>query len=136
MTRSFFIAIACSAFLITAASQLAIADNHGSVRIYKLNKKKQLVKQRWVKKDERPGCHDLRGNKKAYRFAQVNFAWCTVYKGDDCAAGTELRALWRGREYRAVDIDISMPQIKLLPGADWYLSADQNIKMGSWYCEY
>jgi hypothetical protein len=114
----------------------AIADNHGSVRMYKLNSKDQLIKRRWVKKSDLPGCHDLRGKKKAHRFAQVGFSWCTVYAAGDCLAGSEIAAMWRGNSYRTADIDISQPQLKLLPGANWYLHESENIQIGSWTCEY
>jgi hypothetical protein len=112
------------------------ADHHGSVRIYKLNSKNQLVKNRWVKREHKPGCHDLRGRKKAHRFAQTGFDWCTIYRGDKCEPGTELGAMWRGKKYRTADIDVSQPQIQLLPGSDWYLDQSRNIEMGSWACEY
>ncbi|MBX2869421.1 MAG: hypothetical protein KTR18_12135 [Acidiferrobacterales bacterium] len=118
------------------SSQIAFADHHGNVRIYKLNSKDQFVKQRWLKDRERPGCHDLRRSRKAIRFAQTGFAWCTVYSGDDCQAGSELPALWGGKNYRTADIDISQPQVKLLQGSEWYLHPDKNIRIGSWRCEY
>ena len=117
-------------------SAAAVADHHGNVRIYKLNSKDQFIKQKWLKDKERPGCHDLRRTRKANRFAQTGFAWCTVYSGDACEAGTELPAMWGGKKYRTADIDISQPQIKLLKGSEWYLNPDKNIRIGSWRCEY
>ncbi|MGI9318214.1 MAG: hypothetical protein ACR2QW_12865 [bacterium] len=112
------------------------ADHHGSVRIYKLNKKDQLIKSRWVKHSDKPGCHDLRGTKKAHRVAQVGYAWCTIYSGDSCEPGTELSAMWRGKKYRTADIDVTKPQVRLLQGSDWFLDQSSNIKIGSWACEY
>ena len=116
--------------------QTAFASDHGSVRMYKLNSKDQLVKNRWVKKSERPGCHNVRGGKKVHRFAQVGFAWCTVYVGGDCRVGSEIPAKWRGKSYRTADIDVSQPQIQILPGSNWYLDEKKNIQVGSWYCQY
>ena len=112
------------------------ADNHGSVRIYQLNSKGQLLRQRWIRNEEEPGCHDFRGQRDVYRFAQVGFAWCTVYSGDKCMPGTEMPAMWRGDRYRKADIDISQPQTRLLPGSLWYLHQDANVEMGSWACFY
>ena len=112
------------------------ADDHGSVRIYKLNSKDQLVKQRWIKNRHLSGCRDLRRSRKAYRFAQTGFAWCTVYADGDCAEGSEIAAMWRGKNYRTADIDINKPQTKMLPGSEWYLDEDSNIKIGSWFCSY
>ncbi len=114
----------------------SLGEHHGSVRVYKLNSKGQFVRQRWIKDDEVEGCHDLRRTRKVNRFAQVGFAWCTVYSGDDCEAGSEIPAMWRGDRYRSADIDVSQPQIRILPGAEWYLHADANVKMGSWACSY
>jgi len=121
---------------LSATSFPLVADQHGSVRMYKLNSKDQMVNRRWVKKSEQPGCHDLRGRKKAHRFAQVGFSWCTVYSEGDCLAGSEIKAMWHGEKYRTADIDISAPQIKLLPGSNWYLDESENILVGSWFCEY
>ncbi len=114
----------------------AFADNHGSVRIYKLNSKDQLLKQRWVKDGDQPGCHDVRRRRSAHRFAQVGYSWCAVFTGDKCKSGTEVAAMWRGGKYRTADIDISLPQIRLLPGSRWYLDESKNIQIGSWFCEY
>jgi hypothetical protein len=126
--------------LTTASSLLFIspvlADNHGSVRVYKLNSKGQLVKKGWVKHDDEPGCHDLRRQHKVHRFAQVGFSWCTLYAGDKCKPGTELSAMWKGGKYRKADIDISLPQTRLLPGSKWYLDPLQETEVGSWACEY
>ena len=122
--------------LLLAITTPAAADHHGSVRIYKLNSKDQLVKARWVKNADEEGCHDLRGTKNAYRFAQVGFAWCIVYSGDKCEKGTERSAIWRGDKYRVADIDITQPQTRLLRGSDWYLDGSRNVEIGSWACEY
>ena len=92
------------------------ADQHGSVRMYKLNSKNQLNKQRWVKKSHQEGCHSLSRKKKAHRFAQVGFAWCTVYSKKQCKAGSELQARWEGGKYRNADIDADAPQTQLLKG--------------------
>ena len=119
-----------------AISPQVAGSDHGSVRIYKLNSKGQPVRQRWIRKEEEPGCHDFRGRREVHRFAQVGFAWCTVYSGDKCAAGTEMPAMWRGERYRSADIDISKPQVRLLPGALWYLHDSKNVEMGSWACYY
>lgn len=115
---------------------LAFADHHGSVRVYKLNSKDQFVRQRWIRNDEEAGCHDLRRSRKAHRFAQVGFAWCTVYSGGDCEAGTEIPAMWRGDNYRTADIDVDQPQVRLLPGSQWFLHQSENVKIGSWACHY
>ena len=131
--RYLAIIVFVSSFLIAG---IAAADHHGNVRFYKLNSKDQYVKQRWLKDREKPGCRDLKRSRKVNRFAQTGFAWCTVYSGDACAAGSELPVMWGGKHYRTADIDITQPQNKLLPGSEWYLHPDENIKIGSWYCEY
>jgi hypothetical protein len=125
-----------SLVLFLGMSLPVVADHHGSVRIYKLNSKKQLFKQRWTKTSHPAGCHDLRGTRKVHRFAQVNFAWCAAYSSDTCEAGTELEAMWQGGKYRAADIDVSKPQIRLLPGSKWYFDPEKNIRIRSWRCEY
>lgn len=112
------------------------ADSHGSVRFYKLNSKDQFVRLRRIRNADEPGCHDFRGTRDANRFAQVGFAWCTVYSGDKCEAGTEIPAMWRGGRYRTADIDVSQPQVKLLPGSQWYLHESENTGIGSWECRY
>ena len=104
--------------------------------MYKLNSKNQLVKSRWVKRGDEPGCHDLRGTRESHRFAQTGYEWCTVYSGDNCEPGTELSAMWQGKNYRTADIDVKQPQVKLLPGSDWYFDRSNNVKIGSWACEY
>jgi hypothetical protein len=121
---------------LLAGPTQSMATDHGSVRIYKLNSKGQPVRQRWIRNEEDPGCHDFRGQRDAHRFAQVGFAWCTVYSGDKCAPGSEIPALWRGERYRRADIDISQPQVRLLPGSQWYLHPSGNVEMGSWECRY
>lgn len=133
-----FKVVVSSVFAISLVfSAITGADHHGNVRIYKLNSKDQFVKQKWLKDREKPGCHDLRRTRKANRFAQTGFAWCTVYSGDACEAGTELPAMWGGKKYRTADIDISQPQIKLIKGSEWYLNSEKkNIRIGSWRCEY
>ncbi len=113
-----------------------LADNHGSVRVYKLNSKGQLIKKGWVKHSEEPGCHDLRRQHQVHRFAQVGFSWCTLYAGDKCEPGTELSALWKGSNYRKIDVDLSLPQTRLLPGSKWYLDPSQKSGVGSWACQY
>ena len=112
------------------------AAEEGSFRVYRLNSKDQLIRNRWSRKRAEAGCHDLRGTKKAYRVAQVGFAWCTIYAGDKCEAGTELGAKWRGGKYRRAEFDPEEPQQKILPGANWYLSEGENVQVGSWRCEH
>lgn len=112
------------------------AASGGSVRAYKLNSKNQLIRQSWTKNSDEAGCHDLWRARQVHRFAQVGFAWCTIYAGDDCAAGSELAATWVGGKYRQAEIAEGEPQIKILPGSNWYLSDSENVEVGSWYCEY
>ena len=112
------------------------SPQRGLFRIHRLNSKKQLIRQRFTRNSERPGCHDLRRNRNAYRVAQIGFAWCTVYAGDQCEPGTELPAIWRGAKYRLADIEEGEPQIKILPGSNWYLAENENVLINSWRCEY
>lgn len=111
----------------------------GIFRVHRLNSKGQMVRNMWTRKSERPGCHDLRGTKRAYKVAQIGFAWCSVYSAGDCKPGTELGAMWRGKKYRRGDIDIEQPQTRILQGSNWFLSEEedkQNVRVGSWRCEY
>ncbi len=130
-----FLALATLSIGLPSAP-VAFADLDGSIRLYKLNSKGQFVRQRWVSGDEEPGCHDFRGTREVNRFAQVGFAWCTVYGGDECAPGTEIAAMWRGGDYRSADIDVAKPQVRLLPGSQWYFHESKNVEMGSWECRY
>ena len=122
--------------LSLAVVDLAAADDHGSVRIYRLNSKDQLVKQRWVKDDNQAGCHSLSRKRKAHRFAQVGFAWCSVYLEKGCKPGTEAPAKWAGGRYRNADINVDGSQTKLLRGSKWYFHPTENILIASWACEY
>jgi len=121
-----------------AATQVSGAGSSrsGLFRVHRLNSKKQMIRQRFTRNSDRPGCHDPRGNRKAYRIAQTGFAWCSVYTSDRCEAGTEIPAVWRGGKYRRAKIEEGEPQTRILPGSNWYLSEDENVLIGSWRCEY
>ena len=117
-------------------SQPVLSHDHGKVRMYKLNKKGQPVRQKWLKDTDEEGCHSSFKSRKVFRFAQVGYAYCVLYSGKDCAEGSEVPAKWLGDKYKNADFDIDKPQTKLLKGTEWFLSQDQNIKINSWYCEY
>ena len=113
-----------------------LSHDHGKVRMYKLNKKGQPVRQKWLKDTDEEGCHSTFKARKVFRFAQVGYAYCILYSGESCAAGSEVSAKWLGEKYKNADFDIDEPQTKLVKGTEWFLSQDQNIEINSWYCEY
>lgn len=115
---------------------VAYGDDHGKIRMYKLNNKGQALNQLWVKKPKPDQCVNAIRNRKVFRFSQVGFAYCQVFSKKDCEEGSEVRAKWGGKKYRVADIDISQPQIKLLRGTEWILSPDTNLVVRSWYCSY
>ena len=117
-------------------SQPVLSHDHGKVRMYKLNKKGQPVRQKWLKDTDEEGCHSSFKSRKVFRFAQVGYAYCVLYSGKDCAEGSEVPAKWLGDKYKNANFDIDKPQTKLPKGTEWFLSQDQNIKINSWYCEY
>ena len=112
------------------------ADDHGKVRIYKLNKKDQLVRLRRIKMEAGSVCNNQKKNQKAHRFALIGFKSCTVYDNKNCRSGDEVSALWGGGKYRSADIDISQPQTLLLEGTEWYFSSQENVTIRSWSCSY
>ena len=115
---------------------LALADDHGSIRLYKLNKKGQPVKQNWVGKQGKEGCHNLRLKREVFRVAQVGYEYCVVYGEKDCTSGSEVQAMWDGKRYRVADIDVKKPQTQLLRGSKWVLNPEENVIIRSWRCEY
>ncbi len=114
----------------------ALSHDHGNVRIYKLNKKGQALKQRWAKDTEIEGCHSSKKQKEAFRFAQAGYAYCTIYAEQDCESGSEIGAKWGKKKYRSADFDIDEPQIKLLKGDSWMISEEENTLIRSWFCSY
>ena len=134
--RSAFLAVLGCAFIALAFPLNAPADNHGKVRMYKINKKGQLLKQRWLKDDEVPGCHDTIQARNVHRFAQVGFEYCHIYSKEGCESGSELFVTWRGKRYKNADFDIEQPQSRIARGTEWYLHETENLKVRSWACYY
>ena len=117
-------------------SQPVLSHDHGKVRMYKLNKKDQPVRLKWLKDTNEEGCHSLFKTRKIFRFAQVGYSYCVLYSGESCAVGSEVSAKWLGKKYKNATFDVDEPQTKLVKGTEWFLSQDENIKINSWYCEY
>ncbi len=106
----------------------------GNARMYKINKKDQQSRIVLGSAAEKSGCHNLFRSRPVYRFAQIGFAWCSLYTEDDCKIGTIAPALWEGKQYRKVDFDETVPQDKLYPGSEWKPQAGDQV-IQSWYCE-
>jgi hypothetical protein len=115
---------------------LVHADDHGKIRMYRLNKKGQAINQLWVKKPKPEKCVNAIRNRKVFRFSQVGFSYCQIFSQKNCAQDSEVPAKWGGKKYRVADIDIEQPQIRLLRGTEWLLSPDTNMSIRSWYCSY
>ena len=115
---------------------IAVAHDHGKIRIYNLNSKGQEVKQRMVSNPENGECYTSPVAREISRFAQIGYDRCRLYSKDECEAGSEITAMWGERKYRVADIDITQPQTDLLRGTQWVVSQEENIKIRSWYCEY
>ena len=116
--------------------QVALPDHHGKVRMYKLNKKKQMIRQKWLKDVEEPGCHNTFKSRKVHRFTQIGYDYCILYAQDSCQEGSEVLAKWEGRKYKNADFDVDQPQLKIFQGAEWFLDPEKNVTVRSWYCEY
>jgi len=106
-----------------------------SIRMYKVNKKKQqrriMLSNKAIKQ---PGCHNLLYGRNVSRFAQTGYAWCSLYTQDDCAEESIMAARWTGDKYRKYGIDGTRPQPKLYPGSKWQpVSLETPVQ--SWYCE-
>ena len=113
-----------------------VADNHASMRMYKLNSKGQLNRVRWLKNVGEAGCHGGDRAREVSKFAQIGFLYCTLYADPDCREGSELTAMWDGEDYKRAEIDVSQPQVRLLRGTEWVLDPNENVELKSWYCEY
>lgn len=105
-----------------------------SVRMYKVNKKAQQSRIRLGDAAHEAGCHNLVKARKVYRFAQVDFAWCTLHSKNNCTDDFFVPVLWQGRDYRKFQIDSSQPQTKLYPGSNWFPQLEEG-QVHSWYCE-
>ena len=128
-------ALVCSV-LSAPLSPPASADNHATMRMYKLNNKGQLNRVRWLKDVDEEGCRGSSRAREVSKFAQIGFSYCTLYSEADCQAGSEVTAMWDGDEYRRAEIDESQPQVRLLRGTEWVLNPQENVEIKSWYCEY
>ncbi|MEM7195571.1 MAG: hypothetical protein AAF402_11510 [Pseudomonadota bacterium] len=115
---------------------MAITDDHGKIRLYKLNSKGQEVRQKFVGNQGESGCFDFRIRRDAVRFAQLGYEYCELFSKKSCESNSQIEAMWTGSKYRVVDIDITKPQLKIYRGAKWQLSAEGNIKVASWRCQY
>ena len=120
----------------TAFSYNALGHDHGKLRMYKLNKKDQPIRQKWLSKTNEAGCHNTLKSRAVYRFAQLGFDYCALYAKEDCASGSEVSATWGGKKYKNADVDIKEPQINLQKGTEWFLKPDENVTIRSWSCVY
>ena len=114
----------------------AVADDHGKLRMYKMNSKGQLNRQKWLKDTEKPGCHNTLKARKVHRVAQVGFKWCKIYEQEDCTKGTAVKATWGGDKYKDAPFDFAKPQLKLVKGTEWILDPEGNVTIRSWKCIY
>jgi len=124
--------------LLSGTAGKANADDHGSIRLYKLNKKGQVIGQRWSRKLDVDGCYNLSKPRKAHRFAQIGYRYCRVFTQKECPAGSELAAMWTGKKYRVegLEIDTDQPQRRLFRGSKWVFDEKKNIFIMSIYCTY
>lgn len=106
-----------------------------SVRFYKLNKKGQQKHYMFLRNTEKLGCHKFSRSRPVHRFAQSGFAWCQLYSGKECRPEDLVQAMWDGRRYHQVEIDVKQPQSRLYEGSRWLLKPDGNLKIRSWRCE-
>ena len=115
-----------------------IADDHGKIRVYKLNKKDQLVRQRWGNKIRPINCHNLKKPREVHRFAQTGYEFCQIFSARNCVAGSEVLAMWDGNKYRikGVEIDTEQPQLYLYRGSKWLLDPEKNVEITSIRCQY
>lgn len=113
-----------------------IADNHGTTRFYKLNKKGQEVRLNWTGKQGAVDCRNFRLKRPVIRFAQVGYEYCELFAKKNCVADSQLSAMWDGKKYRVADIDVKQPQTELRRGAKWVLDKQKNVKVASLRCQY
>ena len=134
--KSFFTQFFVLTLVFSGLVGPVLADHHGKIRIYNLNSKGQEIKQRMVKNPENEQCYTSPMAREISRFAQVGYDHCRLYANDECESGSEITAMWGEKKYRVADIDITLPQTKLLRGTKWIVSAEENMKIRSWYCQY
>ena len=134
----FSVALAGMFILVLSLSLPVVShgDGNGKIRMYKLNKKKQLVKLNWIKGGGEMVCVNSKKRRDIHRFAQIGYEFCQLFAEKDCEAGTEVTAMWTGKKLRNTDIDISRPQTKLLQGSEWITHPEKNTAIRSWFCSY
>lgn len=125
---------ACFLLVVFGLCQPTLTFADAKVRMYKINKKNQQKHFSLGKDAKLSGCHEFRKNKPVYRFVQFGFTWCSIYTDVNCSKDALVTADWKGKKYRRVSFDESVPQIKLYPGDQWFVTPDQP-KIRSWYCE-
>jgi hypothetical protein len=129
--------IICLLFLaISTVPFDAISHDHGKIRIYKLNKKGQLARQKWLKDVDQAGCHNTFKSRQVHRFSQIGYKYCTIYSEENCNGGSELSATWQGKKLKKANFEMDVPQTQLIPGSDWFLHIDGNLTIKSWFCAY
>ena len=121
-TGSRLLVVLAASLLLTIPFAPAHADDHGKVRMYKLNKKGQLLKQRWLTDTEQPGCHNTLSERKVHRFAQVGFAYCQLFSAENCTGESVLAVEWGGGKYRTATVDLDKQKKKIIQGTEWNCS--------------
>ena len=111
-------------------------SGNGVVRVYAFDGEGHLERQIWPRDTNKEGCHRLSRLRSVHRFAQKGFEYCQVFNSRTCEMGTEVSAVWGGKDYRIVDIDADEPQFKLYRGTNWLLDVEGNVQIGSWACYY
>lgn len=127
---------------IYATLHLSLTPTYGSdseesvVRVYKLNKKGQLSRKKWVKTVSPGKCFNARKIQEVHRFAQLGYEFCEIFREKNCSADQRVTAIWQGRHYRVggKEIDTSKPQIQFGRGTKWVLHPTENVKVGSLIC--
>lgn len=119
MNRAARVLVLCAAAWLAPAGA-AEAD----IRFYQLDGEGN-ERPMWVLGRGEPGCHDLLLERAVHRVAQEGFAWCSVYRRENCRPGSEIRGRWNGE---------GDPVWSFRPGAQWVLD-EGNVSVASWRCE-
>ncbi len=127
-------AFATLIFALTFYCAQSMASDHGKVRMYKMSKKGQLFKQRWLSNVSGEGCHGTLKKRNVHRFAQVGFDYCQVFSKPNCEPESALSVIWKGKQYRQAELETV--QLKILRGTQWYLHPYKNVDVRSWSCFY
>lgn len=107
-----------------AASLLVAGGATADIRFYRVDDAGQEFPM-WALDAGTPGCHDWLFNRGVHRVAQDGFAWCAVYRAENCGQDSAIPVRWNNER---------SPVVRFRPGDLWILD-EGNVTVSSWRCE-